>query len=161
MWYLGSLVRCCQQRGSRHSKGKTCTMVSIVSSMGSYTLPDAVRLTVRPEARRQFEKTSLDTTSSFFWSSPEKFCSPAAPVKFEMPALLTIEAICLQATAMDDSTTASSLSILPACSSCKGQMESAVQECNTQRVVSERYSYVYYMFTSCFVLCLKYTVAAL
>ena len=76
-------------------------------------------LTVLPEALKQFENTSLDTMSSFFWSSPEMFCSPARPVKLEMPALFTMDAICLHATAIDDSTTASSLSILPSCSSCQ------------------------------------------
>jgi len=76
-------------------------------------------LTVLPEALKQFENTSLETMSSFFWSSPEMFCSPARPVKLEMPALFTMDAICLHATAIDDSTTASSLSILPSCSSCQ------------------------------------------
>ena len=77
-----------------------------------------ILLTVRPEALRQFEKTVLETTSSFFWSSPDEFWSPCRPVKLEMPALFTMDAICLHATATEDSTTASSLSILPACSSC-------------------------------------------
>ena len=85
-------------------------------------------LTVLPEALKQFENTSLETMSSFFWSSPEMFCSPARPVKLEMPALFTMDAICLHATAIDDSTTASSLSILPSCSSCQCMNWSKIQQ---------------------------------
>jgi len=89
---------------------------------------DLLGLTVLPEALKQFENTSLETMSSFFWSSPEMFCSPARPVKLEMPALFTMDAICLHATAIDDSTTASSLSILPSCSSCQRMNWSQIQQ---------------------------------
>ena len=48
----------------------------------------------------------------------EKLAPPAAPVKLLMPLRVTSEEICLQARAMELMTVASSLSILPACSSC-------------------------------------------
>ena len=35
---------------------------------------------VRPQFFRQALKMSLEMTSSFFWSSPWTFCSPARPV---------------------------------------------------------------------------------
>lgn len=60
--------------------------------------------------------TSLEMTSSFFWSSPWMLEAPCNPVKLEMPALCTNDAICLHARAMLESTMVSSPSIAPACS---------------------------------------------
>lgn len=48
----------------------------------------------------------------------EKLAPPAAPVRLLMPLRVTRLAICLQARAMELITVASSLSMLPACSSC-------------------------------------------
>lgn len=58
----------------------------------------------------------METTSSFFWSSPWTLTAPWTPVKFEMLALCTSEAICLHAIEMLESTIVSSASITPACS---------------------------------------------
>jgi hypothetical protein len=42
---------------------------------------------VRPLIRKTSQKISFETTSSFFWSSPEAFpAPPARPVMPEMPA---------------------------------------------------------------------------
>ena len=49
----------------------------------------------------------------------EKLAPPAAPVRLLMPLRVTSEEICLQARAMELITVASSLSMLPCCSSCK------------------------------------------
>lgn len=76
---------------------------------------------MRPDDRRQLEKTSLETTSSFFWSSPCTLAWPANPVRLLMPARFTKLAICLQAVAMDEMTIANSESKVPFCSSCKIQ----------------------------------------
>ncbi len=46
------------------------------------------------------------------------FWLPAAPVRFEMPALFTREEICLQARETEAMTVASSPSMVPFCSSC-------------------------------------------
>ena len=48
------------------------------------------------------------------------FWAPATPVRLEIPALFTREAICLQARAMEETTTASSLLMVPCFSSYKG-----------------------------------------
>ena len=50
--------------------------------------------TVRPLARRALQKTSLEMTSSFFWSSPWMLAAPARPVRLLMPARFTRLAIC-------------------------------------------------------------------
>lgn len=62
------------------------------------------------------ELTSLEMTSSFFWSSPWMLEAPCSPVKLEIPALCTSDAICLHARAMLESTIVSSPSMSPACS---------------------------------------------
>lgn len=46
------------------------------------------------------------------------FCAPATPVRLEIPARFTREAICLQARAVEAMTVASSPSMVPFCSSC-------------------------------------------
>lgn len=83
-------------------------------------------LTMRPLLRRQLQKTSLEMTSSFFWSSPCTFCAPAAPVRLLMPERDTRELICLQARATEDSTVASSPSMVLFCSSCGGEQARVV-----------------------------------
>jgi len=65
------------------------------------------------------QNTSLETTSSFFWSSPWMLAAPAKPVRLEMPERLTSEAICLQAVATEERTTASSGSSEPLACSCR------------------------------------------
>ena len=71
---------------------------------------------VRPDARRQLQNTSLEMTSSFFWSSPCTFSAPASPVISAIAARVTMELICLQAVAMELSMIAISESMVPAAS---------------------------------------------
>lgn len=52
------------------------------------------------------------------------FCSPARPVRLEMPARFTREPICLQAVPMEEMTAASSLSITPSFSRSSSQVVS-------------------------------------
>ncbi len=73
------------------------------------------------KSERKRESTSLDITSSFFWSSPCIFEAPCKPVRLEIPALCTRDAICLQASEMLDNTMVNSASMIPFCSCCKSQ----------------------------------------
>lgn len=73
------------------------------------------------QSERKRESTSLDITSSFFWSSPCIFAAPCKPVRLEIPALCTRDAICLQASEMLDNTMVNSASMIPFCSCCKSQ----------------------------------------
>ena len=57
----------------------------------------------------------------------EKLAPPAAPVRLLMPLRVTRLAICLQARAMELMTVASSLSMLPACSSCACRQDLSLQ----------------------------------
>mmetsp|Transcript_661 Transcript_661/g.1551 ORF Transcript_661/g.1551 Transcript_661/m.1551 type:complete len:265 (+) Transcript_661:814-1608(+) len=68
---------------------------------------------VLPQLRRHSPKMSLEMTSSFFWSSPWTLVSPARPVMLDRPALVTSELICLQASAIELSTTAISFLMFP------------------------------------------------
>ncbi len=73
------------------------------------------------QSERKRESTSLDITSSFFWSSPCIFEAPCKPVRLEIPALCTRDAICLHASEMLDNTMVNSASMIPFCSCCKSQ----------------------------------------
>ena len=125
---------------------KSSSTATGISSSSDATIP------VRPEFLRQLQKTSLETcaiicdqphvtnyecfkdlqclqkfqltTSSFFWSSPCTLVSPARPVREEIPARLTREAICLHAVAIEVRTTTSSLSILPSASCSQSHIKS-------------------------------------
>lgn len=70
--------------------------------------------------------TSLEMTSSFFWSSPWMLAAPCNPVKLEMPARCTNDAIFLHAREILDNTMVSSPSITPACSFFSNQVVSVV-----------------------------------
>ena len=50
-----------------------------------------------PEFMRAETKMSLDRTSSFFWSSPLEFWSPAIPNRLAMPALAHARDVALHA----------------------------------------------------------------
>ena len=50
-----------------------------------------------PELTRAETKISFDSTSSFFWSSPLEFWSPAMPKRLAMPALAHAREVALQA----------------------------------------------------------------
>eukprot|EP00964_Phaeocystis_antarctica_P027077 scaffold15240_cov36-Phaeocystis_antarctica.AAC.2 len=50
-----------------------------------------------PELTRAETKISLESTSSFFWSSPLEFWSPAMPKRLAMPALAHAREVALQA----------------------------------------------------------------
>ena len=50
-----------------------------------------------PELTRAETKMSFDSTSSFFWSSPLEFWSPAMPKRLAMPALAHAREVALQA----------------------------------------------------------------
>merc|ERR1719390_73718 len=63
-----------------------------------------------PLFSRAFTKMSFDRTSSFFWSSPLEFWSPAMPNKFAMPAFAHARDVALQANAIWDIKTVSSWS---------------------------------------------------
>ena len=76
---------------------------------------------MRPLDRRQLPKTSLEITSSFFWSSPDWFERPARPFMSARLARCTREAICLQARPMEEMTVANSPSTVPFCSSYRQQ----------------------------------------
>lgn len=84
-------------------------------------------------------QTSLEITSSFFWSSPWILTAPWTPVRLEILALWTKEAICLQAIEILESTIVSSASITPACS------------CFNNQPVNVWISYAFFFFTAVFV----------
>ena len=52
-----------------------------------------------PDLTSALMKMSLERTSSFFWSSPLEFCSPAMPNKLAIPAFAHARDVALQARA--------------------------------------------------------------
>ena len=57
-------------------------------------------------------KMSFESTSSFFWSSPLEFWSPAMPKRLAMPALAQAREVALHASASCAISTVSSLSLV-------------------------------------------------
>jgi len=92
-----------------------CPLYVSSTATGTSSSSEAM-IAVRPDSLSAAQKTSLLSTSSFFWSSPCTFAAPARPVMLLMPARCTRLAMVLQAVAMEDSTTTISPSMSPAIS---------------------------------------------
>jgi len=65
-----------------------------------------------PDLTSALMKMSLESTSSFFWSSPVEFTSPARPNRLAMPALAHAREVALHASASCAMSTVSSLSFV-------------------------------------------------
>ena len=83
--------------GSKHTQNRPASFsgTMIGSSFSSLT-----KTQHEPLFSRAFTKMSFDRTSSFFWSSPLEFWSPAMPNKFAMPAFAQALDVALQANAI-------------------------------------------------------------
>jgi len=66
--------------------------------MGSSSSSET-RTAHEPDLMSALTKMSLDSTSSFFWSSPLEFCSPCMPNRLAMPALAQARDVALHASA--------------------------------------------------------------